>query len=133
MGDTDLMIYYISLRRSIMRVKRGFKARRRRKKILKLAKGYRGGRSKLFRTATDAVDKALMYAYRDRRTRKRDYRRLWIARINAAARLNNLTYSKLMHGLKRANVELDRKVLAELAVSDPAGFNQVAALASQQL
>jgi large subunit ribosomal protein L20 len=133
MGDTDLVIYYISLRRSIMRVKRGFKARRRRKKILKLAKGYRGGRSKLFRTATDAVDKALMYAYRDRRTRKRDYRRLWIARINAAARLNNLTYSKLMHGLKRANVELDRKVLAELAVSDPAGFNQVAALASQQL
>ena len=116
-----------------MRVKRGFKARRRRKKILKLAKGYRGGRSKLFRTAADAVDKALMYAYRDRRTRKRNYRRLWITRINAAARLNNLTYSKLMHGLKLANVELDRKVLAELAVSDPAGFNQVATLASQQL
>ena len=116
-----------------MRVKRGFKARRRRKKILKLAKGYRGGRSKLFRTAADAVDKALMYAYRDRRTRKRDYRRLWIARINAAARLNNLTYSKLMHGLRLANVELDRKVLAELAVSDPAGFNQVATLAEQQL
>jgi large subunit ribosomal protein L20 len=116
-----------------MRVKRGFKARRRRKKILKLAKGYRGGRSKLFRTAADAVDKALMYAYRDRRARKRDFRRLWIARINAAARMNNLTYSKLMHGLKLANVELDRKVLAELAVSDPAGFNQVAALAAQQL
>lgn len=116
-----------------MRVKRGFKARRRRKKILKLAKGFRGGRSKLFRTAADAVDKALMYAYRDRRTRKRDYRRLWIARINAAARLNNLTYSKLMHGLKLANVDLDRKVLAELAVSDPAGFHQVAALAAQQL
>ncbi len=116
-----------------MRVKRGFKARRRRKKILKLAKGFRGGRSKLFRTAADAVDKALMYAYRDRRTRKRDYRRLWIARINAAARLNNLTYSKLMHGLKLANVELDRKVLAELAVSDPAGFTQVVSLADQQL
>lgn len=116
-----------------MRVKRGFKARRRRKKILKLAKGYRGGRSKLIRTAADAVDKALMYAYRDRRVRKRDFRRLWIARINAAARMNNLTYSKLMHGLKLANVELDRKVLAELAVSDPAGFNQVAALAAQQL
>jgi len=116
-----------------MRVKRGFKARRRRKKILNLAKGFRGGRSKLFRTAADAVDKALMYAYRDRRTRKRDYRRLWITRINAAARLNNLTYSKLMHGLKLANVDLDRKVLAELAVSDPGGFNQVAALAAQQL
>jgi large subunit ribosomal protein L20 len=116
-----------------MRVKRGFKARRRRKKILKLAKGFRGGRSKLFRTAADAVDKALMYAYRDRRTHKRDYRRLWITRINAAARLNNLTYSKLMHGLKLANVDLDRKVLAELAVSDPAGFNQVAALAAQKL
>jgi len=116
-----------------MRVKRGFKARRRRKKLLKLAKGFRGGRSKLFRTAADAVDKALMYAYRDRKARKRDYRKLWIARINAAARLNNLTYSKLMHGLKLANVELDRKVLAELAVSDPAGFNQVVALAAQQL
>lgn len=116
-----------------MRVKRGFKARRRRNKTLKLAKGYRGGRSKLFRTAADAVDKALMYAYRDRRTRKRDYRRLWITRINAAARMNDLSYSKLMHGLKLANVELDRKVLAELAVSDPAGFNQVAALAAQQL
>lgn len=116
-----------------MRVKRGFKARRRRNKILKLAKGFRGGRSKLFRTAADAVDKALMYAYRDRRTHKRDYRRLWITRINAAARLNNLTYSKLMHGLKLANVDLDRKVLAELAVSDPAGFNQVAALAAQKL
>jgi large subunit ribosomal protein L20 len=121
------------IRRSIMRVKRGFKARRRRNKTLKLAKGYRGGRSKLFRTAADAVDKALMYAYRDRRTRKRDYRRLWITRINAAARMNDLSYSKLMHGLKLANVELDRKVLAELAVSDPAGFNQVAALAAQQL
>ncbi len=74
-----------------MRVKRGFKARRRRKKVLKLAKGYRGGRSKLFRTATDAVDKALMYAYRDRRVRKRNFRRLWIARINAAARINNIS------------------------------------------
>lgn len=116
-----------------MRIKRGFKAKRRRKKILKLAKGYRGGRSKLFRTAADAVDKSLMYAYRDRRARKRDFRRLWIARINAAARMNNLNYSKMMHGLKLANVELDRKVLAELAVSDPAGFNQVAALAAQQL
>jgi large subunit ribosomal protein L20 len=116
-----------------MRVKRGFKARKRRKRVLKLAKGYRGGRSKLFRTAADAVDKALMYAYRDRRVRKRDFRRLWIARINAAARMNNLSYSKFIHGLKLAGVELDRKVLAELAISDPAGFTQVASLASKQL
>ncbi|MGA7144440.1 MAG: 50S ribosomal protein L20 [Desulfobacterales bacterium] len=116
-----------------MRIKRGYKARRRRKKVLKLAKGYRGGRSKLFRTAADAVDKALMYAYRDRRTRKRDYRKLWIARINAGARMNNLSYSKFIHGLKLAGVELDRKVLAELAVSDPLGFRQIAGLASEQL
>ena len=115
-----------------MRVKRGFKARRRRKKVLKLAKGFRGGRSKLFRTATDAVDKALMYAYRDRKVRKRDFRRLWIARINAAARMNNLSYSRFMHGLKQANIELDRKVLADLAISDPTGFAQIAQLASQR-
>ncbi len=116
-----------------MRVKRGFKARKRRKKVLKLAKGYRGGRSKLFRTAADAVDKALMYAYRDRRVRKRDFRRLWIARINAAARMNNLSYSKFIRGLKLADVTLDRKVLAELAVSDPLGFSKIANLASQQI
>jgi large subunit ribosomal protein L20 len=116
-----------------MRIKRGFKARKRRKKVLKLAKGFRGGRSKLFRTAADAVDKALMYAYRDRRQRKRDFRRLWIARINAAARMNNLSYSKFMHGLKLAKVDLDRKVLAELAISDPAGFTKIAELATQKL
>ncbi len=116
-----------------MRIKRGFKARRRRKKVLKLAKGFRGGRSKLFRTAADAVDKALMYAYRDRRQRKRDFRRLWIARINAAARMNNLSYSKFMHGLKLAKVDLDRKVLADLAISDPAGFTKIAELAVQKL
>ncbi|MGB5750684.1 MAG: 50S ribosomal protein L20 [Desulfobacterales bacterium] len=116
-----------------MRIKRGFKARRRRKKVLKLAKGFRGGRSKLFRTAADAVDKALMYSYRDRRTRKRDFRRLWITRINAASRLNKLPYSKFIRGLKLAGVELDRKVLAELAISDPAGFAQIANLAGQQL
>jgi large subunit ribosomal protein L20 len=116
-----------------MRVKRGFKARRRRKKVLKLARGYRGGRSKLFRTATDAVDKALMYAYRDRKARKRDFRKLWIARINAATRMNNLSYSKFIHGLKLAGVELDRKVLAELAISDPTGFSQIARLAAEQL
>ena len=116
-----------------MRIKRGFKARRRRKKVLKLAKGFRGGRSKLFRTATDAVDKALMYAYRDRRQRKRNFRRLWISRINAAARMNNISYSKFMHGLKLANVDLDRKVLAELAISDPPGFAKIAELAAQKL
>ena len=115
-----------------MRIKRGFKARRRRNKVLKLAKGFRGGHSKLFRTAADTVDKALQYAYRDRRQRKRDFRRLWIARINAAARMNDLSYSKLIHGLKKAGVLLDRKVLAELALSDPSGFSQIAALAGQQ-
>jgi len=115
-----------------MRIKRGFKARRRRKKILKLAKGFRGGRSKLFRTAADSVDKALMYAFRDRRARKRDFRRLWILRINAAVRMNNLSYSKFMHGLKLADVKIDRKVLADLAISDPKGFAEIAALASRQ-
>ena len=116
-----------------MRVKRGFKARRRRNKVLKLARGFRGGRSKLYRTAADAVDKALMYAYRDRRTRKRDFRKLWIVRINAAARMNNLSYSKLMNGLKLAGSELDRKVLADLAISDPTAFSQLASLATAKL
>jgi large subunit ribosomal protein L20 len=116
-----------------MRIKRGYKARQRRKKVLKLAKGYRGGRSKLFRTAADAVDKALMYAYRDRKAKKRDFRRLWIARINAGARMNDLSYSKFIHGLKLADIELDRKVLAELAVSDPKGFAQIASKAALQL
>jgi large subunit ribosomal protein L20 len=115
-----------------MRVKRGFKARHRRQKVLKLAKGFRGGRSKLFRTAAGAVDRALRYAYRDRKARKRDFRALWIARINAAVRMNQLSYSKFIHGLKQANVELDRKVLAELAVSDPSGFSRLTQLASKQ-
>jgi len=115
-----------------MRIKRGFKARRRRKKVLKLAKGFRGGHSKLFRTAADTVDKALQYAYRDRKQRKRQFRRLWIARINAAARMNDLSYSRFISGLKKADVNLDRKVLADLAISDPSGFAQIAALASQQ-
>ncbi|OQY02129.1 MAG: 50S ribosomal protein L20 [Desulfobacteraceae bacterium 4572_130] len=116
-----------------MRVKRGFKARRRRNKVLKLAKGFRGARSKLYRTAADAVDKALMYSYRDRRTRKRDFRKLWIIRINAAVQMNNLSYSKFMHGLKLAKIKLDRKVLAELAIFDPAGFSKIASLASAKL
>jgi large subunit ribosomal protein L20 len=115
------------------RVKRGFKARRRRNKVLKLAKGYRGARSKLIRSATEAVDRALSYAYRDRRLRKRDFRALWIARINAAARENGISYSRLIHGLKKAEVALDRKIMADLAVNDPAGFSFVAETAKGQL
>ncbi|HKL24966.1 MAG TPA: 50S ribosomal protein L20 [Desulfuromonadales bacterium] len=115
------------------RVKRGFKARRRRNKVLKLAKGYRGARGKLFRSATEAVDRALNYAYRDRRVRKRDFRALWIARINAAARDNGLSYSRLIHGLKQADVAIDRKILAQLAVTDPGGFGSIVEKAKNQL
>jgi len=115
------------------RVKRGFKARQRRNKVLKLAKGYRGARSKLFRSATEAVDRALNYAFRDRRVKKRDFRALWITRINAASRINGLSYSKLIHGLKTARVEIDRKVLADLAVSDPAGFAELAVMAKANI
>jgi len=106
-------------------------SRQRRNKILKLAKGQRGGRSKLLRTAADAVDRSLAYAYRDRRTKKRDFRRLWITRINAAARLHGLSYSRFMHGLKAAEVDIDRKVLADLAVRDEAGFAKLAEIAKQ--
>jgi large subunit ribosomal protein L20 len=100
--------------------------------VLKLAKGYRGGRSKLFRTATEAVDRALKYAYRDRRTRKRDFRRLWIARINAASRQNAISYSLLIHGLDKAGINLNRKILADLAVNEPKVFAQLAEVAKQQ-
>jgi large subunit ribosomal protein L20 len=113
------------------RVTRGFKARRRRNRVLKLAKGFRGGRSRLYRTATEAVDRALVYAYRDRRTKKRDFRRLWIARINAGARMNDMSYSKLMGGLKKANVDLDRKVLSNLAILDADAFTQVVQIAKE--
>jgi large subunit ribosomal protein L20 len=113
------------------RVTRGFKARRRRNKVLKLAKGFRGGRHRLYKTATEAVDRALSYAYRDRRNKKRDFRRLWIARIGAAAKQNGTSYSKLMGGLKKADVELDRKVLSNMAILDPNGFSQVVKLAAQ--
>ena len=115
------------------RVKRGFKARQRRNKILKLAKGFRGARSKLFRSATEAVDRALNYAFRDRRVKKRDFRALWIARINAAARINGLSYSKMIHGLKVSKVEIDRKILAGLAVCDPGAFTQIADLAKSAM
>ncbi len=112
------------------RVTRGFKARRRRKKVLKMASGYVGGRHRLYRTATEAVDRALCYAYRDRRAKKRDFRKLWIVRIGAAAKLNDTNYSKLMGGLKKANVELDRKSLANMAILDPNAFSQVAKIVS---
>lgn len=107
------------------RVKRGITARKKRRKILKLAKGFFGSRHRLIRTATEAVNKAMKYAYRDRRARKRDFRRLWIARINAAARLNNISYSRLVDGMKKEGIELDRKILAELAVNDPQGFAKI--------
>lgn len=113
------------------RVTRGFKARRRRNRVLKLAKGYRGGRSRLYRTATEAVDRALAYAYRDRRNKKRDFRRLWITRINAGARINGISYSKLMGGLKKAGIELDRKVLANLAILDAPAFAKVVQAAKE--
>ncbi|MDF5721095.1 MAG: 50S ribosomal protein L20 [Rhizonema sp. PD37] len=113
------------------RVKRGNVARKRRNKILKLAKGFRGSHSTLFRTANQQVMKALRSAYRDRKNRKRDFRRLWIARINAAARLHGMSYSKLIGNLKKANILLNRKMLAQMAVVDPASFSKVAELASQ--
>src|SRR6476661_1845308 len=111
------------------RVKRGITRHRRHVKVLKAASGYRGTRSRLFRFANQIVMKAQAYQYRDRRVRKRDMRRLWIVRINAAARLGGLSYSKFIYGLNAAGVTLDRKVLAELAVNDPAGFAQLVALA----
>ena len=114
-----------------MRVKRSTNRKDRRKKILKMAEGYWGGKSRLHRVAKLQVDKSLVYAYRDRKQRKREFRALWITRINAAVRMNNLSYNKFIHGLKQANVELDRKVLAELAVSDPTGFAHIVKLASR--
>ena len=111
------------------RVKRGVTAHRRRKRVLKQAKGYFGGRSKLHGTAQEAIEKAGMYAYRDRKQRKRDFRALWIARINAAARQHDLSYSRFISGLKLAGVDVDRKILAQLAVSDSKAFAELAVLA----
>lgn len=113
------------------RVRKAVKSRERRKKVLKLASGYRGGRGRLLRTAMETVDRALKFAYRDRRTRKRDFRSLWIMRINAAAREHGLSYSRFMNGLKQANVTLDRKSLAELAVHNAEAFARLAQLAQQ--
>ena len=112
------------------RVTRGFKARRRRNRLLKLAKGFIGGRSRLYKTATETVDRALVYAYRDRRTKKRDFRRLWIARINAGTRMNDMNYSTFMGGLKKAGIELDRKVLANMAILDAPAFTKVVQMAA---
>jgi len=117
----------------VTRVKRGVAAHRRHKKILTLAKGYRGARRKLFKSANEAVMRGLAYAYRHRRERKRDFHRLWIMRINAAARQNGVSYSQFMHGLKMANVGLDRKVLAELAVNNSAEFARLATLARDSI
>ena len=108
------------------RVKRGTKRTDRRKKLLKLASGYYLNKSKLYKFAKESVEKALVYAYRDRKTRKRDFRRLWIIRIGAAARMNGLNYHQFIHGLKVAGVDLDRKVLSEIAITDPAGFTSLA-------
>lgn len=111
------------------RVKRGVTARNRHRKVLKLTRGQKGSKHLLFRRANEAMLKSLWYSYRDRRNRKRDFRRLWIARINAASRMNGLSYSRFMHGLKLADVELDRKVLADIAVRDAAAFSQISQLA----
>ncbi|MCL6516053.1 50S ribosomal protein L20 [Alicyclobacillus sp.] len=115
------------------RVKGGVVTRRKHKKILKLARGYRGSKHRLYRTAKQQVWKSYMYAYRDRRARKRDFRRLWIQRINAAARQNGLSYSRFMHGLKLAGVEVNRKMLADLAVADSKAFAELANVAKQKL
>jgi large subunit ribosomal protein L20 len=110
------------------RVKRAVIRRKRLKKLFKASKGFFGGRKNLIRTAVNAVQKARQYQYRDRRTRKRDFRRLWIQRINAAARANGMTYSKFIGGLKKANIEINRKMLAQIAIEDPQGFSQIVAL-----
>ncbi len=115
------------------RAKGGSKTRRRRKKILKLAKGYVGGRGRLYRMARETVERSLAFAYRDRRVRRREFRGLWITRINAAARLSGLSYNQLIKGLKQAGVELDRKILADIAVSDMPAFGQIAQLAKAHL
>ena len=115
------------------RVKGGTVTRQRRKKVIKLAKGYYGSKHTLYKVANQQVMKSLMYAYRDRRQKKRDFRKLWIARINAAARMNGLSYSRLMHGLKLAGIEVNRKMLAELAVSDEKAFAELATAAKNSL
>ncbi|UCE79868.1 MAG: 50S ribosomal protein L20 [Nitrospiraceae bacterium] len=115
------------------RAKGGFKTRRRRKKVLKQAKGYYGARSRLYKTASEAVDKALLYSYRDRKAKKREFRSLWIIRINAAVRALGMSYSQFMAGLKRSEIALNRKALADLAYSDPKAFGKIAETVKKQL
>lgn len=115
------------------RIKGGMNAKKKHNKILKLAKGYRGARSKQYRIAKQSVMRAMATAYRGRKERKRQFRSLWIARINAAARINDISYSKLMHGLKVANIDIDRKILADLAVNDAAGFAKIAEVAKANI
>jgi len=115
------------------RVKSNVARLKRKNKVMKLAKGYWGGRSKLWKASKETVERAQKYAYRDRRAKKREFRRLWITRINAAARLNEISYSRLMSGLRRAGVEIDRKILADLAVRDPGAFTKLAEVAKQAL
>ncbi|EAH6657984.1 50S ribosomal protein L20 [Campylobacter coli] len=115
------------------RVKTGVVRRRRHKKVLKLARGFYSGRRKHFRKAKEQLERSLVYAYRDRRGKKRDFRRLWIVRINAACRLNDLSYSKFINGLKKAGIELDRKILADLAMNDAAAFAKIAEAAKKAL
>lgn len=116
-----------------MRVKTGVVRHRRHKKLLKQARGFYSGRRKHFRKAKEQLERSLVYAYRDRKQKKREFRKLWIIRINAAARLNDVTYSRLMHGLKLAGIELDRKILADMAMNEPAAFTQVAEAAKAAL
>ncbi len=115
------------------RVKRSVTAKKKRRKILKMAKGYFGARSRLLKTATEAIERAMKYSYRDRRVRKRDFRKLWIARINAAARSNDISYSRLIDGMKKAGVEIDRKILSELAIHEPQGFSEIVSIAKGKL
>ena len=116
-----------------MRVKRGVTAKRRHNKYLKMAKGYRGAGSRLYRTARERVEKALTHAYKDRKRKKREFRKLWIMRINAAARINGMSYSRLMNGLSKAGIELNRKVLADMAVRDPQVFAKIAEAAKAKV
>ena len=115
------------------RVKRAMNARKKHKKILKLAKGFRGSRSKLYRPANEFVMKALAHAYTGRKLKKRDFRKMWIARINAATRINGLSYSKFMHGLKLSDITINRKMLSEMAINDPAGFAQLVEVAKKAI
>lgn len=116
-----------------MRVKTGFVRRRRHKKILKLARGFYSGRRKHFRKAKEQLERSLTYAYRDRKNKKRDFRRLWITRINAACRLNGISYSQFIHGLAKANIEMDRKILADMAMHEPESFTKVVEAAKNAL